>query len=143
MTESIFALLEKVGYTHPLHPPLTHIPMGMTMGCFFFGLLAWKANKAELSRTALHCSVLAIIFIIPTIFAGILDWQNPNRFGGSFTPFIIIKMILAPVLTGLLGYAIWLNRQGASPKKLFIVYTLCLVCAVGLGFCGGELVYGS
>lgn len=142
MIASIFTLLEKVGYTHPLHPPLTHIPMGMVMGCFFFGLLSWKANKTELSRTALHCSVLAIIFIIPTILAGILDWQNPNRFGGSYNHFIIIKIILAPVLTGLLGYAIWLSRQGAPPKKLFIVYALCLVCAGGLGFCGGELVYG-
>jgi uncharacterized membrane protein len=141
MTASIFALLEKVGFTHPLHPPLTHIPMGMVMGCFFFGLLAWKAKKTELSRTALHCSVLAILFIVPTILAGILDWQH--RFGGSFTPLIIIKIIMAPILTGLLAYTIWLHRQGAPQKKLFIVYALCLVCAVGLGFCGGELVYGG
>jgi uncharacterized membrane protein len=141
MTETIFALLQKVGFTHPLHPAMTHIPMGMVMGCFFFGLLAWKANKTEMGRTALHCSVLALIFIVPTILAGILDWQH--RYGGSYTPLIIVKMVLAPALTGLLGYAVWLNRQNADPKKLFIVYALSLACAVGLGFSGGELVYGG
>lgn len=141
MADSIFALLQKLGFTHPLHPPLTHIPMGMVIGCFFFGLLAWKANKAELGRTAMHCSILAVIFIIPTIVAGLFDWKF--RYGGSYSTFIIIKMVLAPVLTGLLGYAIWLNRQGATSGKLFLIYSLCLACAGGLGFCGGELVYGG
>jgi uncharacterized membrane protein len=141
MIETIYALLQKVGFTHPLHPALTHIPMGMVMGCFFFGLIAWKGKKTELGRTALHCSVLALVFIVPTIVAGILDWQH--LYAGRFTPIFIIKMVLAVVLPSLLGYSIWLHRQGGDPKKLFIVYTLCLVCAVGLGFSGGELVYGG
>lgn len=38
MTELVFKLLEIVGFTHPLHPALTHIPMGMVMGAFFSAL---------------------------------------------------------------------------------------------------------
>ncbi len=141
MIASIFALLEKVGFTHPLHPALTHIPMGMVMGCFFFSLLAWKAKKTELNRTALHCTVLALVSIVPTIFAGILDWQH--RYGGRFEPLIIVKMILAVVLTGLLAYSIRLHTQSTEAKKIFFLSALCLVCAIGLGFSGGQLVYGG
>ena len=141
MIESVYALLAKVGFTHPLHPALTHIPMGMVMGCFFFGFLAWYAKKSDFLKTCLHCSVLALIFIVPTIVAGIFDWQH--RYGGRYETLIIIKMILAAVLTGLLGYSIALNRQGTETKKLFLIYALCLACAVGLGFSGGQLVYGQ
>ena len=141
MIESVYALLAKVGFTHPLHPALTHIPMGMVMGCFFFGFLAWYAKKSDFLKTCLHCSVLALIFTVPTIVAGIFDWQH--RYGGRYETLIVIKMILAAVLTGLLGYSIVLNRQGAETKKLFLIYALCLACAVGLGFSGGQLVYGQ
>lgn len=141
MIESLYALLAKVGFTHPLHPALTHIPMGMVMGCFFFGFLVWYAKKTDFQKTCLHCSVLALIFIGPTIIAGIFDWQH--LYAGRYQALIIIKMILAAALTGLLGYSIWLHRQGAEPKKIFIIYALCLACAVGLGFSGGELVYSN
>lgn len=141
MIESLYAFLTSVGFHHPLHPALTHIPMGMVMGCFFFGILMWKANKLDFRRTCLHCSVLALLFIVPTIIAGLLDWQH--LYGGRYLPLIVVKMILAAILTGLLAYSIWLNRKGAEPKKLFLVYSLCLACAVGLGFSGGELVYGG
>lgn len=141
MTASIFALLEKIGFTHPLHPALTHIPMGMVMGCFFFSLIAWKLNKAELNRTALHCALLGLIFLVPTIAAGLLDWQH--RYGGLMQPLIIVKMVLAPLLTGLLFYTVLEHRKNAAAKKIFFLYALCLVCAIGLGFAGGELVYGN
>jgi uncharacterized membrane protein len=141
MTETIFTLLAQVGFTHPLHPALTHIPMGMVMGCFFFGLLAWTANKTELLRTAHHCAILALVFIGPTILAGLLDWQH--RFGGVLEALIVVKMALAVVLTGLLRLAVVLHRKEASTRTLFVVYALCLVSAIGLGFSGGELVYGG
>lgn len=141
MVASIFTLLDKIGFTHPLHPALTHIPMGMVMGCFFFSLASLAIKKPELNRTALHCSILALAFIVPTILAGLLDWQH--RFGGLVEPLIIVKMILAAVLTGLLVYSIQLQRTAAKEKKIFLVYCLCLACAIGLGYSGGELVYGG
>jgi len=141
MIESVYTLLAQVGFHHPLHPALTHIPMGMVMGCFLFGFLVRYAKKPAFRTTCLHCAILALIFMVPTILAGLLDWQH--RFGGVYQPLILIKMVLAAALTGLLGYSIWLNKQKAETNRLFIVYTLCLVCAVGLGFAGGELVYGG
>ncbi|TKB06468.1 DUF2231 domain-containing protein [Desulforhopalus sp. IMCC35007] len=141
MTEFIFSTLEAIGFAHPLHPALTHIPMGMVIGCFFFGLVAFVTRKAVFLKTSLHCSVLALIFIIPTIFAGYLDWQQ--FFGGTMSIFITIKIVLAIVLTLLLAYSIRENIQGAGVGKMFLLYTLCLACAGGLGFSGGEIIYGG
>jgi len=60
-----------------------------------------------------------------------------------FEPLIIAKMILAAILTGLLVYAVVLHRRNAEAKSIFLLYALCLACAIGLGFSGGELVYGN
>ncbi len=37
MTEVIFGFLNSIGFTHPLHPAFTHIPMGMVIGAVVFG----------------------------------------------------------------------------------------------------------
>lgn len=139
MIASIYGALAKVGFNHPLHPLFVHIPIGMVIGMFFFSLfgLKWKKN---LPRTAYHCSVLALIFVFPTILAGIMDWQY--RFNGDWMPQIKIKMALASILVVLLIYAVIARNMGASQKHLFYVYTLCLFCVIGLGYEGGQLVYG-
>lgn len=141
MIESLYAFLAKIGFTHPLHPAFTHIPMGMVMGCFFFGFIAWNRKKEEFHKTCLHCSTLAFLFTVPTIIAGIFDWQH--LYGGRYLPLIIIKMVLAAILVGLLGYSLVLNRQNNNPRKLFFIYALCLGCAIGLGFSGGQLIFGG
>ncbi|BHH84208.1 DUF2231 domain-containing protein [Desulforhopalus sp. 52FAK] len=140
MTDLIFSTLEAIGFAHPLHPALTHIPMGMVIGCFFFSFFALITKKTIFIKTSLHCSVVGLIFIFPTIFAGFLDWQQ--FFGSTMSVFIIVKFVLAAVLTVLLAISIRANLQGASTGKLFLLYTLCLACAGGLGFSGGELIYG-
>ncbi len=139
MVESIFALLEKIGFAHPLHPMLTHVPMGMIIGAVVFSFLGlrWKNNFPQ---TAAHCAILALITIFPTIFAGFLDWQH--RMAGAWETLIIIKMVLSFLLTALLVTSIVFRRRGATPGKMFLIYFLCLACAGGLGFSGGELVYG-
>lgn len=141
MTNFIYSTLETIGFAHPLHPALTHIPMGMVIGCFFFGLTAFFTKNKIFIRTALHCSVVGLLFILPTIIAGVLDWQY--FYSSTLSFFIILKFILATALTVLLAYSAWVNINGGSTKQLLILYTLCLACAGGLGFSGGELVYGG
>jgi uncharacterized membrane protein len=139
MVEPLYELLNWVGFTHPVHPAITHLPMGMVMGAFLFSLGSLK--YAELASTAHHCAVLALIFVLPTIIAGVLDWQH--FYDGDFTGPIIAKLVLATVLTLLLIAAV---RAGGSESKdsrvCIVLYTLCLLAAVGLGFSGGEIQYG-
>lgn len=139
MTEFIFSFLQQVGFTHPLHPASTHIPMGMVMGSFFFGLAALKWPDKHFARSAFHCSALALLFVIPTAIAGILDWQH--SFSGEFSALIIMKMVLAVVLTGALLLAVRMGLQQRPAKTMLLIYFICLIAVSGLGFLGGELLY--
>ncbi len=140
MVDGIYSFLASVGFTHPLHPGATHAPMGMIIGMLVFGLLALKWTDKHFGLTAFYCSILALLTVLPTAFLGILDWLK--FFEGNFEPLIITKMTLTVILTIFLVISVVIRMKGASPGKLFIVYLLCMACAGGLGYSGGELVYG-
>lgn len=140
MVDGIYAFFESVGFTHPLHPAATHAPMGMIIGMLIFGLLALKWSDKHFGLTAFYCSVLALLTVLPTAFLGMLDWLHFLE--GDWDPLIIIKMSLTAVLTILLAISVVFRMQGASQGKLFVIYLLCMACAGGLGYSGGELVYG-
>lgn len=140
MVENLYTVLAKFGFSHPLHPALTHAPMGMIIGMVVFSFLALLWRNGTLDKTAYHCSVLALISVFPVIGAGFLDWLQFQE--GEWTNLIIIKMVLGGVLTALLALSVVMKRKETSKMKMFLVYLACLACAGGLGFSGGELVYG-
>jgi uncharacterized membrane protein len=39
MLEFLYQTLTKIGYTHPIHPPVTHLTVGMVIGAFYSVLL--------------------------------------------------------------------------------------------------------
>ncbi len=140
MIERLYSLLETLGFSHPLHPMLTHIPMGMIIGMVTFSLLGIVWKKPNFSQTAYHCSIFALLAVIPVISAGILDWQQFQE--GEWSGLIVAKMVLGGTLTALLATSVILKKKGVPTKKLLLIYLLCLACAGGLGYSGGELVYG-
>lgn len=140
MVENIYLMLEAAGFTHPLHPALTHAPMGMIIGMVVFSAFGLFYRKKALDQTAYHCSILALVSVLPVIFAGILDWVQ--FLGGEWETLIIVKMALGAVLTVLLAASVSLKRKGAGRTKMLVIYLACLACAGGLGYSGGELVYG-
>jgi len=142
MTEFLYQTLAKIGYTHPLHPVLTHVVMGLVIGGFIFGLVAWLFRQPNLAQTGRHCMGLALIALFPTALLGYMDWQN--RFSGAWLFPIKMKIILAAVLLILLVAAVILEfRAKTSSKNLLVGYLLCLVTVIGIGYFGGELVYGG
>lgn len=140
MVESLYSLLASLGFSHPLHPMLTHVPMGMIIGMVTFSFIGLLWKNSNLGQTAYHCSVLALLTVIPVIGAGMLDWLQFQE--GEWNIFIIAKMILGTVLTILLAVTVIQKKKGATPTRLLVLYVLCLACAGGLGYSGGELVYG-
>ncbi|MGD2185497.1 MAG: c-type cytochrome [Desulfobacterales bacterium] len=142
MIEFIYQTLAKIGYTHPLHPPATHLPAGLIIGAFIFALVAWIFNRSNLAQTARHCLTLAFIMAVPTILLGLLDWQY--RFGGAYLFEIKMKLVLGGILLLLLLVAfVYAALAGAFTKTVMAIYTLCLLTVIGLGYFGGELVYGT
>ena len=139
MIEFLYGLLNQVGFTHPLHPAITHLPMGMAMGAFLFSV--GSLMYPELARTAHHCAILGVIFVLPTMFLGILDWQY--FYQGDWTGPIIAKFILAIMLTVSFIAAIKVGGgEPQNPRLPMLLYALCLLAAIGLGFSGGEIQYG-
>ena len=142
MFEFMYQSLANFGYNHPIHPTLTHVPIGMVMGAFIFVLIAVITRKTNLAQTARHCSVLALIAAVPTALLGLMDWQH--FYGGSLLFPIKMKLILAGILIVFLALAVIFGFFGETFSKLVIsLYALCLFSVIGLGYFGGELVYGT
>ena len=142
MIDFIYQTLTKIGYTHPLHPILTHVPIGLVMGAFFFAIVGLIFKQTNLAQTARHCAVLALIAAVPTAILGILDWQH--FYGGALLFPIKMKLVLAGVLLIFLFLTVIFGFFGETFSKIVIpMYVLCMLTAVGLGYFGGELVYGT
>jgi uncharacterized membrane protein len=141
MIEFIYQTLAKFGYSHPLHPAMTHIPMGMIIGGFLFAVGSAAMKKDDLAIAAHYCYTLALIFVLPTMMLGYMDWQY--RLEAEWNRLILTKIILALMLTGMLVISFFYgkNKQVDIKQKL-IFYVICFVIAMGLGFIGGELQYG-
>jgi len=141
MIESFYNLLAVLGFHHPLHPIIVHIPMGMVVGAVAFSLADMKWPDKSYARTAYHCIILALVAVIPTYIAGLLDWQQ--WFAGDYNQWIIIKLILGVALTVMLVVTVLQKQKGAPQKKMFVLYLVNLAICGGLGFSGGELLYGG
>ncbi len=139
MIEFIYKTLASLGFTHPLHPVTAHVVMGMIMGGFLFKLASYKWK--DMSKTADHCYIMALIFTPLTIILGLMDWAH--RFSGVMNNLIVAKFVLAGAFTLLLSVLVYFKYKGnVGNKIIFTLYVLCLLAATGLGFVGGELVFG-
>lgn len=141
MLNLIYKTLARIGYHHPLHPAVTHIPVGLVIGAFIFSLAAWIFNRESLAQSAKHCIILALLAVPPVALLGFMDWQHFFA-GASLSP-IRIKLVLAATLAVLLLVAWGASRkENKNMSRRAVVYGLCLVTVIALGFFGGELVYG-
>ncbi len=141
MIDSIYQLLAKVGYTDPLHAPVTHIPIGLGIGAFLFFLVAIIFNRKQLVLTARHVAILAFIFVFPTILFGVFDWLHFYK--GVLLPAIKYKMVLASVVLVVLAVAVIVGSEVKLHKiSLVVLYAIAVIAFVGLGWFGGRLVPG-
>ncbi len=141
MVESLFKFLESIGYTHPVHPPSTHMVVGMAIGGFLFFMGSFFFRDSQFSRTSHRCFVMALLFMIPTVILGLLDWQR--SFDGVITGLIQTKMILAATLSAFVIISVILGRQKVQNRLLlFIFYGGSALTSISLGYIGGILVYG-
>jgi len=141
MIELVYQTLAKIGYSHPLHPAMTHIPMGMIIGGFLFAVGSAVMKKDDLAKAAHYCYTLALIFVLPTMMLGYMDWQY--RLEAEWNGLIMTKIILAVMLTGMLVISFFYGKNvKVDIKRKLIFYVICFVIAMALGFIGGELQYG-
>ncbi|HME44884.1 MAG TPA: c-type cytochrome [Syntrophorhabdales bacterium] len=140
--ERFYQLLEAIGYTHPIHPPFTHIPVGLVIGAFLLGVISLLFRLQMAGRAARYCMIIAFISIFPTVLFGYMDWQHFYA-GGWLSP-IKTKLVLAGILLILAIISLVAGRGNERTSSgVAGMYTLCLVIVLGLGFFGGQLVYSG
>ena len=138
----IYEALKGIGFPHPIHPVFAHIPVGLTVGGFLFLLAARLFKRGGLFQTARHCMVLTLIIFPFTVFFGWVDWVH--FYGGALLFPFQMKLVLAGFfLVFLLWGTFRAIRSSTSPGKLLFINFLTLLVVTGLGFFGGELVYGD
>ena len=81
MIEFLYETLEKIGYVHPIHPPLTHIPVGLIFGAFIFALIALLFRRPILPQLGYNRIILlALVLSFPTILFGYtLHYQGARK----------------------------------------------------------------
>ena len=58
MIESFYNFLAAIGVTHPIHPIVVHVPMGMVIGAVAFALADLKWPGKHFAQSAYHCILL-------------------------------------------------------------------------------------
>jgi uncharacterized membrane protein len=140
MIESLYGFLREMGYAHPLHAPMTHLPLGMMVGAFIFAILARLLGKTSLIPTARHCTVLAFISVFPAAVFGVIDWLH--FYGGAWLFPIRMKILLAPILAVILLICLLLEKRAHIVRRTLIFFLLLgFLTSAGLGYFGGELVF--
>ncbi len=140
MLDTFYDWLDRLGYLHPIHPAMTHMPIGLVVGAFFLGWIGLAAQRPKLMAASYPVLIIAFVFWFPTVLFGYLDWQR--YYAGAMLQPIVIKMVLAGVLFVLLGTGVFLVARGdPEPNFMVLIYTLCLATVTALGYYGGQLVY--
>jgi uncharacterized membrane protein len=139
--DPFYNALYAIGFTDPIHPPLTHMPMGLVVAALIFGVVGWILRRpfAGLSK---YCLLLAWLFIFPTVLLGFMDWQH--FYQGAWLRPIIIKISLASFLFVLLSLGLILVFTGREESRaLLAIYLIAFFTVGGLGYFGGRLVFGG
>ncbi len=140
--EGFYRLLDAIGYVHPVHPPITHVPIGLVIGAFLLGMTSLLFRREMAGRAARYCMLIAFISMFPTVLLGYMDWQHFYA-GGWLNP-VKAKLILAGVLL-IVAFLALMGGRGdrTTSSRIAGLYTLCLVIVLGIGFFGGQLVYSG
>ncbi|HET7839185.1 MAG TPA: c-type cytochrome [Rectinemataceae bacterium] len=141
MLDAMYALLARMGFTDPLHAPITHMPIGLITGSLVFFVTAIIFKRRQLITSARHASILALLFVFPTILFGVFDWIH--FYHAVLFPAIKIKMVLAGTVLLLLGAGIILGSEvKIRAFWMTAIYALAFVAVVGLGWFGAGIIYG-
>ncbi len=142
MFDFLYQTLVRLGYTHPIHPTQVNMPIGLLVGSFALILIASMSRNKTMIGCVRFCAAAGLIFLVPTVIAGIMDWQQ--YFSGAWIFPIKIKMVLAGALFFLLLIALIISRNATEiSKSVAVLFTLCLSIVIVLAYLGAELVFAG
>ncbi|MDR3566559.1 MAG: cytochrome c [Syntrophobacteraceae bacterium] len=142
MFNGFYRALYAIGYTHPIHPTLVNMPIGLVVGALVLALAAVVCKNSPLAVSARHVVIVALIFLIVTAAAGVVDWMH--FYSGVWLFQIKVKVWLAGFLFVLLVSAVVFGARLKPASPILIgIYALSFFTVAALGFFGADLVFGG
>jgi uncharacterized membrane protein len=143
LIRTFYQFVDKLGFSHPIHAIIVHLPIGFIVGAFIFGSIAFLFNRERLALSARDCTILATLFYFPVVLFGFTDWVH--YYGAAWLPAIKTKIILSGILLVLLLATLYLELVGKKNSKwaLQLTYTGSLIAVVLIGWNGANLIYGT
>jgi nitrite reductase/ring-hydroxylating ferredoxin subunit/uncharacterized membrane protein len=125
--------LHGVWLGHPLHPPLTDLPIGFWTGAFVLDLVG--GSRARPAADALIGA--GVLAALPTAAAGVADWSDldqPERRAG------VVHASANVAATALYGLSFLARRRGRRTAGVMLGLAGATAASAG-GFLGGHLAY--
>jgi uncharacterized membrane protein len=141
MGNLFYGILQSMGYDHPVHPILVHVTIGSIVAAFLFDYIGLIFKKPVLFQTARHTIILASIAFLFAGLIGLFDWQHfyQKAMNATFEAKFVLSGVL---LLTFVGVYIAHARTTENNWWRHSLYLIAFLCAVGLGYFGGNLVYG-
>jgi uncharacterized membrane protein len=136
MDTLLYGFLQSIGYSHPLHPVLTHLVIGPVIAAFVISALGWLFKKPQWQTTARHLTVFALVCWFFTVGIGLIDWMH--KYHGALVREIQIKLIVAAVLLVLLIVTIIINNR-ASQQSGLGTFQMAIVVLWSVGVVRGRV----
>ncbi len=129
--------------SHPIHPMLVALPIGLWIGAFVFSLISAFAHNGALAAAAFYATIAGCVGAVLAAIAGVIDLFGsvPNRSSARQRGYIHGSVNTLALIIFI--YAAW--RQGspaALPDNITVLAEFLGVIAIGYsGWLGGTLVY--
>ena len=129
--------------SHPIHPMLVALPIGLWIGGFVFSLIGWAADRSLLNAAGFYTVIAGCVGAVLAAVPGVIDLFSvvPDRSSARTRGYLHGGLNTLALIVFL--YAAY--RQGSPydpPDKLTLVAEFLGLCCIGYsGWLGGTLVY--
>lgn len=140
------SILEGRFMNHPLHPILTHFPIGFWVGSFIFDVMFFFTARGAFAIASYYCILFGLVGAAFAVPAGFADYTEipknsvPKRIANTH---LIINSVIA--LFYIANVYSRFKLENASPDYItrgqFLLSIFSLVLLGISGYLGGLLVY--
>ncbi len=129
--------------SHPLHPMLVVLPLGLWIGSWVFDIIAISSHDAMLGAASFYCAIAGIVGAACAAIAGTIDYfavvppQSSAKKRGAVHGILNVCVLLA-----FLVIAIRRGHAASPPTGLELtIGTLAIAALAVSGWLGGTLSY--
>jgi nitrite reductase/ring-hydroxylating ferredoxin subunit/uncharacterized membrane protein len=129
--------------SHPIHPMLVVVPLGLFLGSWIFDLIGKATNNELLWAASYYCAIAGIIGGFCAAIPGVIDWATvvPPRSSGKKRGLLHGSLNVLG-LAGFIIIAVHRYSAIAEPGAFELgLMTVCIGIFVVSGWLGGTLSY--